>query len=224
MLTSLPTYDACEALANAAVASIQQAFPALEARFNNSITEGPLVIQARNPLNGDCWAIIGTVGPTVRNPANIEVLIGGDPFGNPAARFTGNAKKMPDSATVCRTVIEYVTRERTKQEKQIVAQQAFNASNDAAKQLTQRLKKAGLPVEGDTPHLIVAGRHESSYLFREIPSDKVALVLRLEECVVTPEAAAKFLKLWKPLGKLLAEQPSLKPKAKTCPAAGTLVN
>ena len=49
-------------------------------------------------------------------------------------------------------------------------------------------------------------------------------MLRLEECVVTPEAAAKFLKLWKPLGKLLAEQPSLKPKAKTCPAAGTLVN
>ena len=88
MLTTIPTYDACEALANAAVASIQQAFPALEARFNNSITEGPLVIQARNPLNGDCWAVIGTVGPTPRNPANIEVLIMVKAFGMEPSSMT----------------------------------------------------------------------------------------------------------------------------------------
>ena len=110
MLTTLPTYPLCESYSNDVIASVQSAFPALEAQAFNADVHSPITIEARNPLNGDCWTIIGTVGPTPRNPANIEILIGDDPRGNPVARFAGPAKKAPDSPTVCRTFVEYVKR------------------------------------------------------------------------------------------------------------------
>ena len=223
MLTTIPTYDACETLANEVVASIQNAFPVLEARFTNEITTGPLVVEARNPLNGDCWAAIGTIGPAPRNATNIEVLIGSEAYA-PAAKFVGNAKKLPDSIAVCRTMVEYVTKERARQTKLITAQQALNASKEAAKQLQQQLRKAGLPIEGGAPHLSVAAHRENGYGLRDVPDDTVAVVLSLQNCVVTPEVAAEVVKLWKRIGRLLIDTPSVRTPPKTCPAAGTLVN
>jgi hypothetical protein len=222
MLTTIPTYDVCATLAAEMVASIQKAFPALEARYTNDVTPGPLVIEARNPLNGDCWAALGTVGPTPRNAANIEVLIGSSVA--PAAKFTGNAKAPPDSTGACRTMLEYVTKERARQAKQIAAQQALNASLDAAKRLRLQLKKAGLPLEGNTPHLLVKAHRETGYGYRDVPEDCVAIILELQHCVVTPEVAAEVIKHWKRIGKLLADAPSIRTPATSCPSAGTLVN
>ena len=135
MLTTLPTYPLCEAYSNDVIASIQSAYPALEARATNPDIHSPITIEARNPLNGDCWTTIGAVGPVPRNPANIEILIGDNPRENPVARFAGPAKKAPDSPTVCRTFVEYVRRQRAKQEKEIARKQAFNASQEAASNL-----------------------------------------------------------------------------------------
>ena len=171
MLTTLPIFPLCETFANEVIASVQTTFPALEAQAFNADAHSPITIGARNPLNGDCWTVIGTIGPTQRNPANIEILIGDDPRGNPVARFTGPIKKAPDSATVCRAFVEYVKRERAKQEKEIAARQAINASQEAATKLTKQAKRAGMPIEGDTPHITISGR-SGAYYERDEPAPR----------------------------------------------------
>jgi hypothetical protein len=224
MLTTLPTYPLCESYSNEVIASVQSAFPALEAQAFNADVHSPITIGARNPLNGDCWTIIGTIGPTPRNPANIEILIGDDPRGNPVARFAGPIKKAPDSPTVCRAFVEYVKRERAKQEKEIAARQAVNASQETASKLTKQAKRVGIPIEGDTPHITISGRSGAYYERMNLPSDAVAVTLNLPTVTVTPEQAVQILKLWRPLGKFLAEMEPIKKPVANCPSTGTLVN
>lgn len=224
MLTTLPIFPLCETFANEVIASVQTTFPALEAQAFNADAHSPITIGARNPLNGDCWTVIGTIGPTQRNPANIEILIGDDPRGNPVARFTGPIKKAPDSATVSRAFVEYVKRERAKQERDIAARQAINASQEAAAKLTKQAKRAGVPVEGDTPHITISGRNGAYYERMNLPHDTIAIMLNLPTVTVTPEQAVEILKLWRPLGKYLAAMEPIKKPANSCPAAGSLVN
>ncbi|MFN8467298.1 MAG: hypothetical protein U0X20_17200 [Caldilineaceae bacterium] len=226
MLTTLPNYEVCETLANEMIASLQKAFPALEARFTNDDVANPLNIEARNPLNGECWVGIGTVGPNPRNPANTEVLIGNlGRYENPVARFTGNPKKPIDSAIVCRTLTEYIKQVRAKQEKEIKDRQTVNASKDAATKLTKQIKKAGLPTEEGMPRLTIAERPApTNHYYKHLPPDAILVHLSLNDCVVPPETAEQILKLWKPIGKLLAETPDTLRRKNECPAAGTLVN
>lgn len=227
MLTTLPNYDACETLAKEMIAALQKEFPALEARFTNEDVASALDIEARNPLNGECWVHIGSVGPNPRNPANTEVLLGDNSrLAQPVARFAGNPKKQIDSAVVCRTLVEYIKQVRSQQEREIRHQQTVNASKEAAEKLTRQLKKAGLPTTDDerAPRLGIGERPSpSNYYYRHIPADMVGVQLVLHDCIVTPEVAEQIVKLWKPIGKLLATTPTPRPK-NSCPATGTLVN
>lgn len=110
MLTTLPVYDTAAAIADQTVAAIQQAFPVLEARHINEGAAAPLIVQVRNPLNGDCWTRVAYIDTHERYSSHLQVNIGQDIY-QPVAQFasTPKDKKPIDPTIVCRTVVEYIT-------------------------------------------------------------------------------------------------------------------
>ena len=61
------------------------------------------------------------------------------------------------------------------------------------------------------------GRSGAYYERMNLPHDAVAVTLNLPTVTVTPEQAEQILKLWKPLGKFLAEMEPIKKPARQLP-------
>ncbi len=228
MLTTLPIYATAANIADQAVAAIQEAFPTLEARHTNNGAADPVFVEVRNPLNGDCWTRVASIDTHERYTSHLQVGIGTDLY-RPTAQFTSTPKdKKPlDAALICRTVVEYITMERARQQKQVAAVQTRKASAEAARRLNQKLHSEGLPT-GLTkqPYLYFGvNRSESGNItYADVPATTIAVTFDIGNAILTPEMAEQLIELWKPIGDLLLDTPTLRDNSDNCPSTGTLVN
>ncbi|HMZ47953.1 MAG TPA: hypothetical protein PLP28_03170, partial [Flavobacteriales bacterium] len=95
-----PIYATAANIADQAVAAIQEAFPTLEARHTNNGAADPVLVEVRNPLNGDCWTRVASIDTHERYTSHLQVGIGTDLY-RPTAQFTSTPKdKKPEDMTL----------------------------------------------------------------------------------------------------------------------------
>lgn len=225
MFTTLPIYDHCTAIAAELTAAIQAGHPNLEARQNNDSPTGPILIEVRNPLNGDCWTTVGSVGTRGNNENTIDIGIGME-VGEPLTRISGTVKKRPDTAAAGRAFVEFLTAVKKRQEVEINEKRWIKAGETAATAINSLLDK----VEGnagpqDKPYLYARAIHQREF----VEKYRQAVVgfhieFQLHRCWVSPETAEKIVELWKPIAQMLNGEPIEQETPNSCPAVGTLVN
>lgn len=227
MLQAAPIYDTCSTIADQLAATVKTTYPVLEVEVANHTAAGPLVVQARHPKQPK-WTLLASVGLRPRSTASIEVNIGidEDPI-RPSAQVRGNLKTPPDAAAACTMLTQYIAMRTTERDQLLARTKLKQRAETKAKAISAQLALIQTLPNDDNltpPHLEVRGyrtnRWEDS---SEYDLDVEAVVMDLRYFVVTPEVAAQFLELWKPIAKLIEEQPPLKPRPSGSPA-GILLN
>lgn len=232
MLEAAPTYDLCNAIAETMRAAIASAFPHLETQISNPALDPALGIQARNPLNGDCWTGVAAVGHPRRGASTLQIDIGRSGY-DPLYTLKGTPKAPPDQDAAGRLVVEYLKQLIAQQEQEAHARQMYNASREAAEALRSQAAAAGIRTNDDSS--INSGTHDAALptiracgdprarRLTNWPFDGPAVSISLPSVTIEPAAAARVLALYAPLAAYLAAITAARPEAPACPASGTLI-
>lgn len=228
MLQAAPIYNTCSTIADQLAAAVKAAYPTLEVEVTNHTAAGPLVVQGRHPKSIDHWTPLASVGLRPRSTASIEVNIGIDEDpARPTAQVRGNLKTPPDATAAGTMLTQYIAMRTTERDQALSRAKLKRRAETKANALNAQLALIQtLPNEDNLtpPHLEVRGYRTNRWEnIAEYDLDVEAVVMDLRYFVVTPEVAAQFLELWKPIAKLIEEQPPLKPRPSGSPA-GILLN